>query len=451
MQTARPADLLIEARWVLPVAPGPAALASHAVAVEHGQIIAIGPAAELGARFEARERVTLADHALLPGLINAHTCVGRLLLRGRQARRPPDAAASSPDLVRDGAQLAIAEMLRAGITAFGTRDPFPEEVARAAAAARIRAAVGLPVAERSSAWAEGVTGHLARSEQLWDEYKADPWVDFHFAPESAEALSDASLARVRTVADELDARIAMPVNGTAPGIERHMRRHGVRPLHRLDALGLLRPGFAALHPDWLEPAELELAARTGIAVILCPQAGLRHGLGARLLPALLGRGITVGLGTGSPTETFALDVLAEARISMLAGAGVRTEPLASGVRDAADEPDSLEALGACEGRLALEAQRALELATLGGAAALGLRSLTGSIEPGKAADLIAIDLSGIACRTAGEPATAIVFAAGRERISHVWINGSPRVAQGRLLAFDERELIELAARWDERL
>ncbi len=472
MQTLEPADLLIEARWVLPVAPRPAALTNHAVAVAHGRIAAIGPASEVAARFAADERIALPDHALIPGLVNAHTCVSQLLARGRGLAAPRFAtncpelaagAAASPravgveltaadvrgvadgaaapwreqpprldsawvqaDLVRDCAQLAAAEMLRSGITAFGSRDPWPEEVARVAACARMRAAVGLPVTERATAWADGVTAHLAKAESLWDEYKADPWVCLHFAPDAADVSSDEVLARVRTIADELDARIAMPVHETTQEIERHAAQYGVRPLRRLDGLGLLSPGFTAFYLNRIDEAEIELLTRKGIAVAACPQASLRRGLGCCALGALVQRGVPVGLGTGSPAATFSLDVLAEARAAALAASSQRRTP---------------EALGA---------HGALELATLGGAAALGLKAVAGSIEPGKAADLVAIDLSDLACGPMDDPAEAIVFGASRDRVTHVWINGTPRVALRRLLAFDEAELAAIARRWEGR-
>lgn len=427
--TPQSADLLIEARWVLPVAPDAAALAHHAVVIGAGRILAIGPAADLATRYTARERITRPGHALLPGFVNAHTRTGRTLLRGRPARlsRQSDESWTSAELVRDGTQLAVAEMLLGGITSFATRDLYPEEVARVAAAARVRASIGLPVADGPTAWAESLTGHLAKAERLWDEYPSDPWVRFHFAPDAAHLLSDAALARVRTVADELDARVTLPVHETEREIRDGVARHALSPIRRLEALGLLRPGFVALHLSRLEQAELELLARTGISAVACPQATLRRGLALCRLTELLERGIDVALGTGSPTAAFALDMLAEARAASLIASSLQ------GVRDA------------------LGAERALALATLGGAAALGLKSLVGSIEPGKAADLIAIDLTSIACRPGGSPAEAVLFAASRDRVSDVWINGTPRVAQGRLLAFDEQELLGIARRWEERL
>ena len=442
MQSYESADLLIEARWVLPVAPRAAALAHHAVAISRGHIAALGPAAELRARFSARERVTLASHALLPGFVNADTDAGQLLATGRalaavdayaklaEVRGVADAPAAprriqapaDVELTREGAQLAIAEMLRSGITAFASRAGRPEEVARVATFARIRASIGMPLEERATDWADGLTGHLARAEALWDEYKADPWVGLHFAPSGAHELSDAALARVRTVADELDARIAMPVHETDEEIERHGARHGVRPLRRLDALGLLSPSFSAVHLNRLDDPEIELLARKGIAAAACPQSSLRRGIGCCGLSRLLERGVPLGLGTGNATSIFALDILAEARAAAL---------IASTQSRTAD---------------ALSAQQALELATLGGAATLGLKALIGSIEPGKAADLVALDLSAPAWRPEHDPAEIIVYGASRDRITHVWINGTARVAAGRLLAFDEAELCALAQR-----
>jgi len=446
MQNAEPADLLIEARWVLPIAPRTAALARHAVAIAHGRIAALGPIAELAKRFAARERVELAEHVLLPGFVNAHMSAGEFLARVRRlalpaarAGVPAHGVADAPaapwrlealdnaDLVRDGARLAIAEMLRSGITAFASRDGGPEEVARVASFARVRAAIGLPVDERATQWAEGVIGHLARAEALWDEYKADPWISLHFAPAAAQTLSDAALTRVRTIADELDARIAIPVHETGAEIETHGARHGMRPLRRLDALGLLSPSFSALFINRLEDAEIELLARKGTAAVACPQSSLRRGVGCCALAPLLEHGVSVGLGTGSSTSVVALDVLAEARAAAL---------VASTQSRVAD---------------ALAPDRALELATLGGAAALGLKAIAGSIEPGKSADLIAVDLGTLACRSEDDPAEAVVYGASRDRISHVWINGTPRVAAGRLLAFDETELVEIAHRWSARL
>jgi 5-methylthioadenosine/S-adenosylhomocysteine deaminase len=413
-----PVDLLIEARWVLPIAPVNTVLADHAVAVTSGKIVGLGPIAQMNERFEPRDRVVRRNHALLPGFVNAHTRAAMTLLRGLPVRgprsrwvrdtvRPVEHRCMSADFVREGTQFAIAEMLRAGITSFADTYLFPEEAARAASAARMRAAIGLPVADVPNVWADSATAHFERAEQLWDEYKSDPWVCLYFAPQDAAEVSDETLIRVRRVADELDARIAME----SP------------PLQRLNALGLLRPGFAAIPQEAWNDAESELVATTGICVIACIQSDLR--LGGDATGAISGAlstvsklvGQTVGLGSGDPASVGAIDLLAEARVAALLGGGSLTAP------------------------------DALRLATLGGASAIGFGSVIGSIEPGKYADLVCVDLNRLACQPTSSVPESILFGATREQVSDVWTSGRVAVSDGHLLAFDEQELMSSAQKW----
>jgi 5-methylthioadenosine/S-adenosylhomocysteine deaminase len=416
-------DLVIEPRWVLPIAPVNTVLTDHAVAVTAGRIVAIAPSEQISASFEPRERVIRGDHALLPGFVNAHTRAATSLLRGlpvygprsqwlRETVVPIARTCMSPDFVREGTQLAMAEMLRAGITAFADMYLFPEEAARAASAARLRAAIGLPVTDGPTVWAENATGHLAKAEQLWDEYRSHPGISLYFAPHSAFGEGDKTLARVRRVADELDARVAIYLApDEMPG--------GRRPLVRLNDLGLLGPGFTAVHPWSLDEAELEIAATTGVSVVACQQSHLRLGAGLCPLSQLEERGIAVGLGTDSALSVGALDVLAEARMAALTSG--------------------------------LDAETVLRMATLGGAMALGLGAVVGSIEPGKAADLVCLDLSTLPCQAPRRPADAIVFSATRDHVRDVWTSGRPAVSNGHLLTFDEQELGGLARRWAERI
>jgi 5-methylthioadenosine/S-adenosylhomocysteine deaminase len=409
-----PVDLLIEARWVLPIAPVNTVLTDHAVAVVSGKIVALGPIAQMNERFEPRDRVVRRDHALLPGFVNAHTRAAMTMLRGLPVRaprsqwvrdtvRPAEQRCMSAEFVREGTQFAIAEMLRAGITSFADMYLFPEEAARAASAARMRAAIGLPVADVPNVWADSATAHFEKAEQLWDEYKSDPWVCLYFAPQEASEVSDQTLIRVRRVADELDARVAME----SP------------PLQRLHALGLLRPGFAAIPQEAWTDAESQLVATTGICVIACLQSDLRLG-GARSGSALSSVsklvGQTVGLGSGDPASVGAIDLLAEARVAALLDNG-------------------------------LMAEDALRLATLGGATALGFGSVAGSIEPGKYADLVCIDLNRLGSQPTSNVPASIVFGATREQVSDVWTSGRLAVSGGHLLAFDEQELTSFAQRW----
>lgn len=424
-----PVDLLITPRWLLPIAPANVALEGQAVAVSAGRIVAVGPLAQLESRFDARERVSRDSHALLPGFVNAHTRASMALMRGLGVRAPvlrwlsetvaPAESVVSPDFVREGTQLAIAEMLRAGITAFSDSYLFPEEAARAAAEARMHAAIGLPVAESASH--SDSAEHLDRAAQLWDDYRADPWVSLYFAPPAPYAIGNSTLARLRIVADELDARIAMPVHETALEVHDSVSQHGMRPLQRLEKLGLLRPGFTAVHMNHVEPGDIELARTSGLCVVACPQADLRLGSGSCAVSTLLQSSVPVGFGSGSPVASGAFDLLAEARLATLLSSS---------------EIGSAEALGA---------------ATLGGAIALGLGATCGSVEPGKSADLICIDLATLACESFASVAEAVLFGATRREITDVWTGGRAAVSESRLLAFDEHELLRQARQWADRV
>ena len=427
-----PVDLLITPRWLLPIAPAHTALEGHAVAVSAGRIVAVGPVAQLESRFDARERISRGSHVLLPGFVNAHTRASMALMRGLRVHAPvlrwqretvaPAESIVSPDFVREGTHLAIAEMLRAGITTFSDSYLFPEEAARAAAEARMRAVIGLPVSE--TATQPDSAAHLDRAAQLWDAYRADPWVSLYFAPPAPFAIGDAALARLRIVADELDARIAMPVHETALEVRDSVSQHGMRPLQRLAKLGLLRPGFTAVHMNHVEAGDLELARTAGLSVVACPQADLRLGSGSCTVSALLEAGVPFGLGSDSPVASGAFDLLAEARLATL--------------------------LSANDGG-GISAADALSAATLGGAISLGLGNVCGSIEPDKSADLICIDLGTLPCESFASVAEAVLFGATRREVTDVWTGGRAALRESQLLAFDERELLRQARQWADRV
>ncbi len=422
-------DLLIDARWVLPIAPVNTALAQHAVAVADGRVVAVGPTAQMAARFQAREHVSRPNHALLPGFVNAHTRAATTLLRGtsvegprsrwiRETLSPLEQRVASPDLVRDGTRLAVAEMLQAGITCFAATDLFPEEAARVASSARVRAAIGLPVGDSPTVWADSANEYFSKAERLWDAYRADPWVGLYFGLGDSLSVSDSTLSRLRRIADELDARVAMPVHESAEEIRDSVARFGKRPVQRLQSLGLLRPGFTAVHATQIDATDLDALSRTGVCVVSCPQASLRMGHGMSPVALLESHGVPVGLGTDSAACAGALDILAEARVAALFGAS---------------------------------AVSALRMATLGSAMALGMGSLVGSIEAGKAADFVCFDLGSLAFQPQVRAADAVLYSATRANVCDVWTSGRRAVSEGRLLAFDEQEISALARQWAERL
>jgi len=413
-----PAELLIEPRWLLPMTGSAPALEGQALAVDAGRILAVGPAAELRARYEPVTHLARARHALLPGLVNAHVRTRDALLRALPARAVHErTATAAADFVRDAARLAIAEMLLGGVTCFADLGPHPEELARTAAQAPVRAAVALPVSEGGA----GPTAQLERAGRLWDEYRAHPRVSLYFAALAAPTLSDATLTRVRRVADELEARIVL-VPGAAAGTweaqevgDAASAASSAGALQRCLSLGLVRPGFAAVIREAADLSGAELLAAHGGSLIVCPQASLRTG--GVPVPRLPGQ--RTALGSDSPAEVGALDLWAEAR----------TAALLSG----------------------LSAADALQLATAGGATALGLAGEIGTLEAGKSADLVCVELSALTASSHAGVADALLFGTARAQVSEVWCGGRAAVSAQRLLAFDPEELAALPRAWSRRL
>ncbi|MDH4106198.1 MAG: TRZ/ATZ family hydrolase [Gammaproteobacteria bacterium] len=433
-----PVDTLICARWVLPIEPDGAALQDHAVAIRAGRIVAVLPAPAAKARYAAAEIIDRPHHALLPGLVNAHTHAAMALLRGRAENMPlaqwtQDVIAPierrwvDPAYVRDGTELAIAEMVRAGITCFGDMQLWPEVVARTAADVHVRVSVGLVVEQAPSRWAATPDEYIEKAMALRDDYRGDPLVATHFALEPSHELDDATLLRVRRLADELEIPVALPVHESAGEVEASLASHGVRPLERLSRLGLASPLLVAVHATQLVETDIETLAKAGAAVVHCPEANLKLGSGVCPTAELLGRGVRVALGTDGPASNNDLDVMSEMRTAGLLAAGVSGRPGA------------------------VVASDLLRMATLEGARVLGLGETTGSLVPGKWADLCCVDLRTSGSWPVHDVATALVYSCGSRQVTDTWVAGRRVLAEGALQYIDEDAVLERADGWRQRI
>jgi len=430
-------DTLITAAQVVPVEPR-GALADHAVAIDAGRIVALLPSAQARARFEAREVVVLERHALIPGLVNLHCHAAMTLMRGiaddvalmswlKDHIWPAEAKHVSDEFVHDGSLLAAAEMLRGGATCVNDMYFFPEATARAALRAGMRASLGIIALEFPSAYAADAGGYLQKGLATRDAYRGEPLLTFCLAPHAPYTVADETLKRCAVLAEELDLPIHCHVHETRAEIEQGVAQHGVRPLERLRRLGVVGPRLIAVHAVHLEETELDVMAREGVSVAHCPSSNLKLASGLAPVAAMRRRGINVGVGTDGAASNNRLDVMTEMRTAALLAKG------ASG--DAA-------AVGAAE---------ALEMATLGGARALGLDRQIGSIAPGKSADLAAVELSSLETLPCFDPVSHLVYAAGREHVTHVWVEGRARVTGRRLIGIDEDDLRTKVLWWQERL
>jgi len=433
-----PIDTLVCARWVLPVEPDGTVLENHAVAVHAGRIVAVLPIEVARARYAPAELVSRPHHALLPGLVNAHTHAAMTLLRGRaenlpQAQWAQDVIAPierrwvDPEYVRDGTELAIAEMVRGGVTCFGDMQLWPEVVARTAADLHMRVSIGLVVEQAASRWAGDPDEYIEKGMALRDDYRGDPLVATHFALGPAHELDDTTLLRVRRLADELEIPIALPVHESASEVDASIARHGARPLDRLARLGMATPLLVAVHGTQLSGADIDTLANAGAAVVHCPEANLKLGSGVCPAAELLGRGVRVALGTDAPASNNDLDVLSEMRTAGLLAAGVGARPGA------------------------LVASDLLRMATLEGARVLGLGESTGSLIAGKWADMCCIDLRAPGSWPVHDAATTLVYACSSRQVTDSWVAGRQVLAAGSLRYIDEAGLYERAEAWRLRI
>ena len=401
---------LLSPRWVVPVEPAGAVLEDHCVALRDGAIEAVLPRAEAVARFPAYARIELHEHALIPGLVNAHTHAAMSLMRGladdlplmrwlEEHIWPAEMKHVSPEFVKDGSLLACAEMLRGGVTCFNDMYFFPAATLEAALEAGMRVSLGMIVFDFASAYGSDPDDYLAKGLALRDRWREHPLVSFCLAPHAPYSVSDDSFRKIAALAGEVDVPVHIHLHETTDEIARSLAEHGVRPLERLQRLGLLGPGLIAVHAVHLSEAEIAMLAQHGASVVHCPSSNLKLASGFAPVARMAAAGINVAIGTDGAASNNRLDMFEEMRLAAL---------LAKAVAGDAE---------------AMPAHAALRAATLGGAAALGLQARIGSIAPGKAADLAAVRLSGPELLPCYDPISHLVYAAGRQHVSDVWVAG----------------------------
>ncbi len=430
-------ELLIKPRWLITVDPSHRVLENHALAVQDGKILDILPVNQAG-HYQAEEVLELANHALLPGLINAHTHAAMALLKGladdlplmewlQEHIWPAEGRWTDASFVEDGSRLAIAEMIRSGTTCFNDMYFFPEATLAAVDASGMRASLGMIMIDFPSAYATDSADYLRKGQQMHRASSAYPLITTTLAPHAPYTVSDPPLQAIREQARQLQVPIHMHVHETAGEVRDAIAQNGERPLARLQRLGLLDEHFIAVHMTQLDDEEISLLAASGTHVIHCPESNLKLASGFCPVAKLLAAGVNVALGTDGSASNNDLDMLGEMRTAALLGKAV-----------AADAS-------------AVSATQALRMATINGAKALGLEAVTGSLETGKAADMIAIDLGGLESQPLYDPVSHLVYCTSRNQVIHTWVAGKALMKQRKLTTLDEPALIANAQAWQARM
>lgn len=432
-----PLDLLLLPTWLVPVEPAGVVFHDHALGVRDGRIALIAPR-ETALKHPCPDIRELPGMLLAPGLVNAHGHAAMTLFRGladdlplmtwlQKHIWPAESRWVDETFIHDGTELAIAEQLKGGISCFSDMYFYPEVASERVHQSGIRAQICVPVLDFATPGARDADEALRRGIALFDDLKHHPRIKVAFGPHAPYSVNDDSLEKIRVLAEEVDACIQMHVQETAHEVQQAEERYGERPMARLARLGLLGPRFQAVHMTQVSDEDIALLVENNSSVIHCPESNLKLASGFCPVERLWEAGVNVAIGTDGAASNNDLDLLGETRTAAL---------LAKAVAGSAT---------------ALDAHRALRMATLNGARALGLEQETGSLELGKAADLVAFDLSGLAQQPVYDPVSQLIYASGRDCVRHLWVGGKQLLDNGRLTRLDEELLKHKAHQWCRKI
>jgi 5-methylthioadenosine/S-adenosylhomocysteine deaminase len=433
-----PIDLLINARWIIPIEPANEVLEHFAIAIHQGKILALLPQREAAECYQATRVENLNEHVILPGLINAHGHAAMTLLRGFADDKPLDEWLNNhiwpiekqwvdADFVRDGTELAIAEMIKSGTTCFADMYFFPEQTVAAADAAQLRCHITFPILDFPTAWGAGPEDYLSKGLALHAQYDSHPLIHVGLGPHAPYTVSDAWLKKIAELAQEMGVKVQIHLHETAGEVEESVQKYGMRPIQRVMNLGLLTSNTQCVHMTQIDESDIALLQQSGAHVIHCPESNLKLASGFCPVDQLSRAGVNVAIGTDGGASNNDLDLFGELRTAAMLAKAVS--------RNAG----------------ALDAHAALRMATLNGAKALGIDEQVGSLEVGKFADIAAVALSDLELHPIYNPASQLVYTSVGHRVTHLWVAGRCLLADRKLQTVDEQDVKRKVQRWQQRL
>lgn len=436
--TINAADIRINARWLIPIEPTNTVLDHQAVLIQGDRIAAIVPQHEADEHYRAKEVIDLPTHVVLPGLINTHGHAAMSLFRGMADDLPlmswlndhiwpAEGAFISESFIADGTQLAMAEMLRTGTTTFSDMYFFPEIVAQLAHDAGMRAQVCFPLLDFPTPWGSGPDEYLSKGRAFIEQWADNAFISPAIGPHAPYTVSDDPLARAVALSEETGAAIQIHLHETAFEVADAIEKTGIRPTARMAGLGLLGPNTQCVHMTQIDESDLALLKQTGAHVIHCPESNLKLASGLSPVQKMREAGVNVAIGTDGAASNNDLDLFGELSTAAM---------LAKAVAEDAS---------------ALSAHEALAMATIAGARAIGREHELGTLEPGKLADLIAVDLSDPFLQPVYDPASHLVYSRHGRQVSHSWIGGVPQVQDGELTRIDVPDLMLRVQSWSDKI
>jgi 5-methylthioadenosine/S-adenosylhomocysteine deaminase len=431
-------DQLIHAKWIITCEDNNQVLENHALAIKDGKILAILPSKDATAKYEANKQEQFTSHAIMPGFINSHTHISMNIFRGladdmelmewlNKHIWPAEGKWVSQDLVHDASLLAMGEMIRCGTTCFNDMYFFLGATAKAAETAGMRAHIGMTIIDVPTAWAKTPDEYFTKAIEFYQQYKNNALVTPTLAPHSTYTVSLENLARVKQLADDYKLKINIHLQETAAEIHGSMEKYKKRPLQVLNDLGMVTPDLIAVHMTQIDNGDFEILQQTKPNIVHCPESNMKLVSGACPVEKLTKMGINVALGTDGAASNNDLDMIGEMRTASFLGKVTANSPIA------------------------LSAEQVLKMATNHGAKTLGIDHLTGTLTPGKAADFIAINLEQIETQPLYHPISQIVYAASRQQVTDVWVAGKQLLKNRQLQTLDEKELLNKAQSWRNKI
>ena len=431
-------DLIVTGGIVVTIS-GPN-IENGAVAIRNNEIIAVGKATEIDRAFRANEVIDATGGAVMPGLVNAHTHAPMTLFRGiaddlalmdwlQNFIFPAEARNVDAEFVRWGTRLAAAEMILSGTTTYADMYYFEADVARETRAAGLRGVLGETVidfpAPDNKTWDEAIEYTRA----FVNEFANDALITPAIAPHAPYTVSADHLAQVRDLATELGIPILIHVSETRDEQKQIAEAHGgMSPTEYLESIGFLGDDVIAAHGVWLSESDIALFAKHRVGLAHCPESNMMIASGVAPVPSLIAAGVELGLGTDGPAgSNNDLDMVEEMASAARLQKVMREDPRALGAR------------------------AVLEMATIGGAKAVGLEDRIGTIEPGKLADLIVIDLFTAGTQPIYSVESAIVYAASGDNVTTTIVNGRVLMRDRRLLTIDLKETLHKAQEYRDRV
>jgi 5-methylthioadenosine/S-adenosylhomocysteine deaminase len=399
------------------------------VAIDENRIVAVDTADAIAATYRGRERIDLAGHILLPGLVNSHTHAAMVLYRGladdlalmdwlQKYLFPAEAKTLSPEFVRTGTRLATLEMIRSGTTLFADMYYFEEEVAAVVKESGMRGVLGQTIIEFPVADAKTPADGLRRAEAFIQRFKDDELVVPSVAPHSMYTLDSATLLATRDLATKYSVPLQIHLAETQDELRISQERYQMRPAAFLDSIKFWAPITLAAHGVWISADELTMLTARAVGVAHNPESNMKLASGAAPVPGYLSAGTRLGLGTDGAASNNDLDMFEAMRQAAFLHKLVSGDPRV------------------------VSAQEALSMATIGGARALGMHDRVGSLEAGKLADVIAVRTDQPRQVPMYDPLSHLVYTTRGDDVVLTMVNGKVLMRDGVVQTLNEAQVIK---------